>query len=135
MKPLDIDTCVKYLITTYKVSPNKDPQAYMECLVCLNPAFKEDEATYRTVYGCFLDWWFTRRECLTIDLAHRVKLIMDYYRHMVMTFYPRSSDLEEWFKSPYGQEIVLDGKRYDAGILWDTLKNLIESGLLKTIDR
>lgn len=135
MKPLDIDTCVKYLITTYQVSPNKDPQSYMECLVCLNPSFKEDKATYRTVYACFLDWWFTRRECLTIDLAHRVKRILDYYRDMIMIFYPRSSDLAEWFKVPYDQEIVFEGKRYDAGILWDTLKNLIESGLMKTIDR
>lgn len=135
MKPMDIDVCVKYLIDAYRVSPEKDPQSYMECLCCLNPALKDDKVTYRTVYGCFLDWWFTRRECLTNDLAHRVKRILDYYREMVRICYPCSSDLAEWFKAPYEQEIVFEGKRYDAGILWVTLENLVENGLLRTIDK
>lgn len=135
MKPMDIDTCVKYLISASQVSPDKDPQALMECLVCLNPSLKEDKATLNAIYGCFLEWWFTRRDCLTNDLAHRVKRIMEYYRDMIRMYYYRSYEMVAWVKVPHGQEIVFEGKRYDAGILWDILSDLVERALLKTLDK
>lgn len=133
MKPMDIDTCVKYLISASRVSPEKDPQALMECLVCLNPSLKEDKPTLNAIYGCFLEWWFTRRDCLTNDLAHRVKRIMDYYDKM-RSFLDRVIDSGIW-DSIYDETIVIEGKTYNMGILWDILRDLVERALLKTLDR
>ena len=133
MKPMDIDCCVKYLIDAYQVSPGKDPEAYMACLTCLNPALKNEKATLNAIYGAFLEWWFTRRDCLINDLAHRVKRIMDYYDHMRIFVDMRinSGNME----SIYEDTIVIEAKSYNMGILWDILKELIERALLKTLDR
>ena len=139
MKPMDIDFCVKNLIDAYHVSPDKDPEAYMECLCCLNPSLKEDKPTLNAIYGSFLEWWFTRRDCLTNDLEHRVKRIMTYYRSMIRMYYRcddlSNEDLTTKIYATYGQEIEIQGKRYDAGILWDILTDLVERALLKTLDR
>ena len=133
MKPMDIDVCVKYLIDAYHVSPGKDPQALMECLCCLNPALKDDKPTLNAIYGCFLEWWFTRRDCLTNDLAHRVKRIMDYY-DMMRTFIDQKINSGN-MESTYDETIVIEGKTYNMGLLWDTLRDLVERALLKTLDR
>ena len=133
MKPMDIDVCVKYLIDAYQVSPGKDPQSLLECLCCLNPSLKDDKPTLNAIYGCFLEWWFTRRDCLTNDLAHRVKRIMDYY-DMMRTFIDskiNSGNME----STYDETIVIEGKTYNMGLLWDTLRDLVERALLRTLDR
>lgn len=133
MKPMDIDVCVKYLIDAYQVSPGKDPEAYIACLCCLNPSLKDDKQTLNAIYGAFLEWWFTRRDCLTNDLAHRVKRIMDYYDKMRIFVDMRinSGNME----SIYDETIIIEAKAYNMGILWDILKELIERALLKTLDR
>lgn len=133
MKPMDTDVCVKYLIDAYHVSPGKDPQSLMECLLCLNPSIKDDETGYRDIYWTFLRWWFTRRDCLTNDLAHRVKRIMDYYDKM-RTFIDRVIDSGIW-DSIYKETVVIEGMTYNMGVLWDTLRDLVEDGLIKTVDR
>ena len=133
MKPMDIDVCVKYLIDAYRVSPDKDPQALMECLCCLNPSLKDDKPTLNAIYGCFLEWWFTRRDCLTNDLAHRVKRIMDYYDKM-RSYLDHLLDSGIW-DSIYDEKIVIEGKSYNMGILWDILRELIERALLRTLDK
>lgn len=133
MKPMDIDVCVKYLIDAYRVSPDKDPQSYMECLCCLNPSLKDDKPTLNAIYGCFLEWWFTRRDCLTNDLAHRVKRIMDYY-DMMRTFIDQKINSGN-MESTYDETIVIEGKTYNMGLLWDTLRDLVERALLRTLDK
>ena len=133
MKPMDTDTCFYYLVNAYRISPNKDPEAYMECLLCLNPSIKDDEDGYKDIYWQFLKWWFTRRDCLTNDLAHRVKRIMDYYDKM-RSFLDRAIDSGIW-DSIYKETVVIEGMKFNMGVLWDCLRDLIEDGLIKTVDR
>ena len=133
MKPMDTDTCFYYLVNAYRISPNKDPEAYMECLLCLNPSIKDDEDGYKDIYWQFLKWWFTRRDCLTNDLAHRVKRIMDYYDKM-RSYLDHLLDSGIW-DSIYDEKIVIEGKSYNMGILWDILRELIERALLRTLDK
>ena len=105
----------------------------MECLLCLNPSIKDDEDGYKDIYWQFLKWWFTRRDCLTNDLAHRVKRIMDYYDKM-RSFLDRAIDSGIW-DSIYKETVVIEGMKFNMGVLWDCLRDLIEDGLLKTVDR
>lgn len=133
MKPMDNDACFYYLVNAYRISPNKDPEAYMECLLCLNPSIKDDENDYKNIYYIFLKWWFTRRDCLTNDLAHRAKRIIDYYDKM-RSYLDRAIDSGIW-DSIYKETVVIEGMTFNMGVLWDCLRDLIEDGLLKTIDR